>query len=247
MKKSLENNKVILESTFSISLVNSNSVISVSDSIYDLLGFTSDSFLDGKVSLKDLIHSDDADNSNSLFSIKNIPISGSFNLRMRHKESHIVCVKAIYRKMSSNKKDESILELKLQDSKSLWNKDSFDSYSVEFKSMMQNTNDYIYFKDRNHVFTGASQTLVSLTEPSQNWTDLLGKTDYDIFPEEYADIYYSLEKQVFNGINVAHEIQETLDNEGSKGWVDNRKYPILDDNKQTVSYTHLTLPTNREV
>ena len=67
MKKSLENNKVILESTFSISLVNSNSVISVSDNIYDLLGFTSDSFLDGIVSLKDLIHSDDADISNSLF------------------------------------------------------------------------------------------------------------------------------------------------------------------------------------
>ena len=234
MKKSLENNKVIFESTLSISLVNSNSVISVSDNIYDLLGFTSDSFLDGKVSLKDLIHSDDADNSNSLFSIKNIPISGSFNLRLRHKESHIVCVKAIYRKMSSNKKDESILELKLQDSKSLWNKYSFDNYSIEFKSMMQNTNDYIYFKDRNHVFTGASQSLVSLTELSQNWKDLLGKTDYDVFSEEYADIYYSLEKQVFNGINVAQQIQETLDNKRNKGWVDNRKYPILDDNKQII-------------
>jgi PAS domain S-box-containing protein len=234
MKKSLENNKVILESTFSISLFNSNSVISVSDNIYDLLGFTSDSFLDGIVSLKDLIHSDDDHISNSLFSIKNIPISGSFNLRLRHKESNIVCVKAIYRKMSSNKKDESILELKLQDSKSLWNKYSFDNYSIEFKSMMQNTNDYIYFKDRNHVFTGVSQSLVSLTELSQNWKDLLGKTDYDVFSEEYADIYYSLEKQVFNGINVAHEIQETLDNKGNKGWVDNRKYPILDDNKQII-------------
>ena len=39
---------------------------------------------------------------------------------------------------------------------------SFDNYSIEFKSMMQNTNDYIYFKDRNHVFTGVSQSLVSL-------------------------------------------------------------------------------------
>ena len=77
--------------------------------------------------------------------------------------------------------------------------------------MMENTNDYIYFKDRNHVFTGASQTLVSLTNPSEIWTDLLGKTDYDVFPEEYADHYYSLEKQVFSGFSVAHQIQETLD------------------------------------
>jgi PAS domain S-box-containing protein len=234
MEQTIENNKVILESTFSISSVNSSVVISVSENIYELLGFTSDNFLDGKVLLKDLIHPHDIDISESLFSIKNIPISGSFNLRLRHKDSHIVCIKAIYRKISSNEKEESILELKLQDSKSLWDKDSFHSYSVEFKSMMANTNDYIYFKDRNHVFTGASQTLVSLTEPSQKWTDLLGKTDYDVFPEEYADIYYSLEKQVFNGINVAHEIQETLDNEGNNGWVDNRKYPILDDNKQII-------------
>ena len=39
---------------------------------------------------------------------------------------------------------------------------------------------------------------------------------------------------MFNGVNVAHEIQETLDNKGNKGWVDNRKYPILDDNKQII-------------
>jgi hypothetical protein len=28
---------------------------------------------------------------------------------------------------------------------------------------MENTDDFIYFKDRNHVFTGASQTLVSIS------------------------------------------------------------------------------------
>jgi PAS domain S-box-containing protein len=93
--------------------------------------------------------------------------------------------------------------------------------------MMENTDDYIYFKDRNHVFTGASQTLVSITEPSEHWTDLLGQTDYDVFPEEYADIYYRLEKQVFAGIPVAREIQKTLSTKGKEGWVDNRKYPIF--------------------
>ncbi len=40
----------------------------------------------------------------------------------------------------------------------------------------------------------------SITDPTEHWTDLLGLTDYDVFPEEYADIYYHLEKQVFSGI-----------------------------------------------
>ena len=100
--------------------------------------------------------------------------------------------------------------------------------------MMQNTDDYIYFKDRNHVFTGASETLVSLTDPSDKWTDLLGKTDYDVFPEKFADVYYELEKRVFSGINIAHEEQETLDTDGNRGWVDNRKYPIHDDSGEII-------------
>jgi hypothetical protein len=106
--------------------------------------------------------------------------------------------------------------------------------AVNFTAMMENTDDFIYFKDRNHVFTGASQTLVSLCDPAEHWTDLLGQTDYDDFPEEYADIYYRLEKQVFAGIPVAHEIQETLRKDGRKGWVDNRKYPIRDQNGEII-------------
>ena len=97
------------------------------------------------------------------------------------------------------------------------------------KAMMDNTDDFIFFKDRNHVFTGASQTLVALTPPVEHWAELIGKTDYDLFPEEYADAYYELEKQVFSGVAVAHEVQGVLRKDGSKGWVDNRKYPIRDD------------------
>ncbi len=101
--------------------------------------------------------------------------------------------------------------------------------------MMEVSDDYIYFKDRNHVFTGASQTLVSITDPSEHWTDLIGLTDYDVFPENYADKYYSLEKKIFSGeVKVAHEIQPTLDNRGNHGWVDNRKYPITNDHNEII-------------
>jgi PAS domain-containing protein len=105
---------------------------------------------------------------------------------------------------------------------------------VNFAAMMDNTDDYIYFKDRNHVFTGASQTLVSLCDPAEHWTDLLGQTDYDVFPEAYADVYYRLEKQIFSGTPVAHETQETLTKDGKKGWIDNRKYPIRDEHGEII-------------
>ena len=90
-------------------------------------------------------------------------------------------------------------------------------------TLMDNTDDYIYFKNRDHVFTGASQTLVEITEQTERWTDLLGKTDYDVFPREFADIYYTLEKQIFSGeVPMAQAVQPTLDQHGNRGWVDNR-------------------------
>ena len=224
---------------FLFSLGNSKAILEVSESIYDLLGFQSTDFLNGKQSLKSLIHKDDEDISNIIFSHENIPKFNevaitNFNLRMRHQDGSIICIKAICKKEFISPDSGPTLELKIQDSKRLWKKQGHGDFTTEFKSMMENTNDYIYFKDRNHVFTGASQTLVNLTEPSEKWTDLLGKTDYDVFPEEYADHYYSLEKQVFAGFPVAHRIQETLDNDGKKGWVDNRKYPIFGENKEII-------------
>ena len=213
----------LLESHFSIELTQPASVKSVSQTVKALLGFSSDKFLNGKISLPDLIHSHDQDIADELFSTNVETTSGTFNIRIRHADGRIRCIKGQYTKDVDSNQNSIILNLVLQDAKMLWKPQAI---MANYTAIMDNTDDYIYFKDRNHVFTGASHTLVSLTNPSEHWSDLLGKTDYDVFPEEFADIYYRLEKQVFSGFKVAHEIQEILDHDGNKGWVDNRKYPI---------------------
>lgn len=228
-----------LVTSFCITLSSPNRVISISNDIDELLGFNAEDFLTGKVSLQKQIHADDHDIADMLFSTEQNQNStagntGNCNIRLRQSDGHIRCVKVHYTKSPDNADEYTILQLQIQDSKSIKQPLSDQPLMANFKAMMDNTDDYIYFKDRNHVFTGASQTLVSITDPSEHWTDLLGKTDYDVFPEEYADIYYRLEKQVFAGIHVAHEIQETIDNHGNKGWVDNRKYPIKNDQNEIV-------------
>jgi len=98
-----------------------------------------------------------------------------------------------------------------------------------FLAMLENTDDYIYFKNRNHQFTSASQTIVDITHGITHWSELVGKTDYDIFPREYADIYYTLEKRIFNGcLPMVQEVQPVLNSHGKHGWVDNRKYAMKD-------------------
>jgi len=204
-------------------------VLSVSDSIEALLGFSAEEFLTLRVSLKELFHPHDHDIADILFSTDLQNRSGSFNIRLRQANGRVRCIKACYEKQGAADGNDVMLELLLQDAKSL-PRTLDDAVSMaNFRAIMENTDDFIYFKDRNHVFTGASQTLVSICSPAEHWTDLIGMTDYDVFPEEYADLYYSLEKEVFAGVTVAQEIQEHLTNSGNKGWVDNRKYPIHDE------------------
>ncbi len=225
---------MLIEATLFLSLTEPLSVVSVSDSIENLLGFQAADYLSGKVLFQEQIHAQDHDIAKQLFSHDESEPYDSFNIRLRHADGRIRCIKGSYTKQQDSTGCIR-LELLLQDVKGLWKASSESSSMMKnFKAMMDNTDDYIYFKDRNHVFTGASQTLVSITSPSQHWTDLLGLTDYDVFPEAYADTYYQLEKLVFSGVQVAHEVQEILNVDGNKGWVDNRKYPMHDDNGEII-------------
>jgi PAS domain S-box-containing protein len=203
-------------------------VLSINGNADLLLGFSNDDLLTNRVCLKSRIHSDDLDIALHLFSFEAKPSIEHFNIRIRHSDGRIRCIKG---QVSKNKNNHTI-RLRLQDAKSLAKQQHALTHNPYFIAMMENTDDYIYFKDRNHVFVGASQTLVTITSPSERWTDLLYKTDYDVFSEAYADIYYKLEKMVFSGVKVAHEIQKTIDIQGNHGWVDNRKYPIYDDQNQ---------------
>jgi diguanylate cyclase (GGDEF)-like protein/PAS domain S-box-containing protein len=206
--------------------------VSASASVQSLLGYTAAQFLSNAVCWSSLVHKDDQDIVDKLFSPALAPATGSFNIRIRHADGRIRCIRGQYVLELTNQPLPT-LRLQLADARELHQPDSA-LLTPNFVAMMENTDDFIYFKDRNHVFSGASQTLVAITNPSEHWTDLVGQTDYDVFPEEYADVYYRLEKQVFGGDNIAHEVQQYLANDGHKGWVDNRKYPIADGDGQII-------------
>jgi PAS domain S-box-containing protein len=220
-------NSSIREATFRVVVTGRTvSVSAVSDGVQALLGYSPADFLAGTVTLTTLIHRDDQDIADTLFSPDIQRTQGDCNLRLRQANGRILCVKGHYsREAVANG---VAVDLLFQDAKSLPRTMADAATNDNLATMLAVTDDYIYFKDRNHVVTGASQTLVSLCPPARHWTDLIGQTDYDIFTEEFADLYYRLEKQVFAGIPIAKDVQETLSSDGRRGWVDNRKYAIRD-------------------
>ena len=202
-------------------------VVFAGDGIAALTGYPVGEFVQGAVSLPAMFHPDDGDIAEALFGASTADGASNTNFRLQRRDRSVVCVRCTATRRAGP--DGIELALALEDARALRADVQDANLVTNFIAMMENTLDYIYFKDRNHVFTGASQTLVKLTDPSEHWSDLIGKTDYDVFPKEFADHYYSLEKKVFEGgVDVAREVQPTLDNAGNRGWVDNRKYPIKD-------------------
>lgn len=211
-----------------LSLNDPMTVLSVTDDIEAMLGYRADEFLTGKVSFKERIHARDQDIAVVLFSPAPEQSSGSSNIRLRQADGRIRCVRVDYSKVT----DVSgvILELRLEDARRTDQNPGEQTVMDNFGVMMENTDDYIYFKDRHHAFTAASQTLAALAGTPGHWTGLIGQTAYDVFPEDYADSYHELEKQVLAGLPVEHVILEMRDKEAEKGWFDNRICPIRDDN-----------------
>ncbi len=117
------------------------------------------------------------------------------------------------------------LDLSLQDARQV-QEPGDASLITSFKSLIEQTTDYIYIKNRNHVILAASQMMLSLTEFAKERTELVGKTDYDIHPEEVADEFYRLDAMAFAEGRRANKIQQVVARGGARYWIDNRKYPI---------------------
>jgi diguanylate cyclase (GGDEF)-like protein/PAS domain S-box-containing protein len=209
------------------------SVLSATDGIEALLGYTAADFLASRVLVQERVHAHDAELAARLFDPGAEEASGVLHLRLRHADGGIRVLRGEFAR-ETRANGERVLNLLLQDVRSLWREQGSMAQTLNFRAVMESTDDYIYFKDRNHVLTGVSRTLVSLTRSIEEWTDLLGKTDYEVYPEAFADKYYKLEQDIFAGVPVAHEIRETVSTDGRRGWVDNRKYPLYDDHGEIV-------------
>jgi PAS domain S-box-containing protein len=107
---------------------------------------------------------------------------------------------------------------------------------------MNITEDNIFIKDCNHVFSGVSKALVDFIELLKKSNRLLGNTEYDLFPEEYADILYRQGKLVFTGIPLVHEFYDLLNCTGNIIWLENHQFPIRDDNDTIIGVLGIASP-----
>ena len=212
------------DATFCFVLKSPPQLVLVGEDVEALLGYAQEEFLTAKVQLKDRIHPEDAGLAETLFSQKSSQTSGSVNLRIRHADGRIRCVKARYAKTHTRGVGLK-LDLWMEDARKV--SEPGDAILIaSFKSLIEHTDDYIFLKNCHHVILAASRSLPKFTESANQASELVGKTDYDIHPEALADVAYRLDERVFAEGKREHEIQQVPAQNGAKRWIDNRKYPI---------------------
>jgi diguanylate cyclase (GGDEF)-like protein/PAS domain S-box-containing protein len=199
-------------------------LVSAGEGVESLLGYTREDFVAANVQLQDRIHPEDAGLAESLFSPDSSDTSGSVNLRIRHADGRIRCFKARFVKKRARKGPPQ-LELTLEDARKVTEPGDRHLLS-SFKTLIEHTSDFIFLKNRNHVILAASRSVPEYTESATEAAELAGKTDYEIHPEALADAAYRLEVRALAEGQRVNEIQQLERRDGSKKWIDNRKYPI---------------------
>jgi diguanylate cyclase (GGDEF)-like protein/PAS domain S-box-containing protein len=221
-----------IEANLSIALSDQLSVLSVSDGIEELLGFSRADFLDGRVRLQDRIHPDDAQIAELLFCAGAADCGGTIHLRLRHADGGVRCVRGEY---SRERGGCGPLKLFLQDAKSLYREAGAPAELAAISPTMEVVDNFMYFKDRNHVFTAANRkALEAFGGMGTGGPGLLGQTDYDLFPEETADRQYRLEVEVFAGKATISEMELVQTIDGKRVWLENRKYPVQNGAGQVI-------------
>jgi PAS domain S-box-containing protein len=106
--------------------------------------------------------------------------------------------------------------------------EELSSLNRDFVSFLENTSDFIYFKDADSRFRFCSQTLANITG-HLSWRDMIGKHDLEVFPEDLARIFVEEELPVFrDGTPLLNKTNPYYDAQGSMGWISTNKWPVFD-------------------
>lgn len=99
---------------------------------------------------------------------------------------------------------------------------------VIIKTIMNNSQDTFYFKDKDSRIILSSKAHALLWGENDP-NDVIGKTDFDYFPEEFAIQAYEIERKIMaNGEPILGIVEKLVKPDGNIMWLSASKYPLYD-------------------
>jgi PAS domain S-box-containing protein len=95
-----------------------------------------------------------------------------------------------------------------------------------FESLMEQTADRIYIKDKKSRFIAASQELAQM-HGFENRHDIEGKTDFDLFTDEHAQQAFDDEQKILQTETaLLNKVEKETWADGTVTWVSSNKAPL---------------------
>jgi len=102
---------------------------------------------------------------------------------------------------------------------------------------MDNIPDDIYFKDKKNRFVMANKAIAESINVLSK--DMIGKTDFDFFPEENAKKYFASDNRVMeSGKPFIDEVEQRLGPDGTVSWGSTTKIPWREKGKNNRDYRY---------
>ncbi len=113
-------------------------------------------------------------------------------------------------------------------------KEAYENEKLLLDSLLNSSKELIFFKDLDLRFTRVSESLAQLF-PGETSESLIGKTDYDFYPEEEAKKYNESEKKLLNGDEFeADHINTEKQSNGSIRFLLVTKFPLRGRNGEVI-------------
>ena len=101
-----------------------------------------------------------------------------------------------------------------------------------FEIILENAQSYIYVKDINLKFIKVSTSFENLT--GKNKTEIIGKTDFDIFPKNIAEKMAQDDIDFISKSCLKQNVEENISlTDGRNIWLNSNKIPLLDSEGKT--------------
>lgn len=101
-------------------------------------------------------------------------------------------------------------------------------FNRDFEAFLDQTTDFVYFKNHESRFRFCSQTLARICGHA-DWRDMIGKHDREVFAPDIARIYEEEERLIFaEGRPLLNKIDPYVDVNGRPGFVQTNKWPMFD-------------------
>jgi PAS domain S-box-containing protein len=203
--------------------------VEVNDALCSTLGYSREELT--RMTWEELTHPDDLAADMAQFKRMLAGEIDSYSLEKRfiHKDGHLVDVQLA---VSHVRKPDGSIDYVVAMVEDITARKQAEAklqrFSCDFEAFLDQTTDFVYFKDAGSRIRFCSQTLAVITG-HRDWRDMVGKHDRELFPADIAQIYEEEERSVFaEGRPLLGKIDPYYDNQGRPGYVQTNKWPLFD-------------------